>query len=98
MSEDKSKFDYKDPVFRQWLRDMLSAEDVGITFTKTDGTKREMLCTLRSEQVVPYEKKTDRDKISNPDTLAVWDIDKKGWRSFRYDSINEIRFTIGSSL
>jgi hypothetical protein len=26
-------------------------------------------------------------KTPNPEVLAVWDLENKGWRSFRYDSV-----------
>jgi len=48
-----------------------------------------MLCTLKSDIVVPHEKKTDRVKVVSEDVLAVWDCEKNAWRSFRYDSIIE---------
>lgn len=63
-----------------------------VTFTKVDGTKRHMKCTL-SEALIPApteEKKTDRVKKENPEVLAVWDLEKAGWRSFRYDTLLEI--------
>lgn len=63
--------------------------DVKITFKKKDGTSRTMTCTLR-EDALP--KQTDLEeqiqkKKKNTDVLAVWDLEKQGWRSFRYDSI-----------
>lgn len=58
-----------------------------VNFTKTDGTVREMICTLQESFTIPYEKKTDKQKPENNDTLAVWDVEKHAWRSFRIDSI-----------
>lgn len=89
--------DHKDPVFRDWLRDILGAENVNITFTKADGTERVMNCTLRHEVVKEYVKKGDRVRTDS-DTLTVWDLDVGAWRSFRYDSIKEIHFTLGSAV
>ena len=34
-------------------------------------------------------------KKENPDTISVWDIDKNGWRSFRIDSVKEIKIVEG---
>ena len=36
---------------------------------------------------MPYEKKTGKVKPENSDILAVWEIEKEQWRSFRIDSI-----------
>lgn len=58
-----------------------------VKFTKTDGTVREMICTLQESFTIPYEKKTDKQKPENNDILAVWDVEKHAWRSFRVDSI-----------
>lgn len=78
-----------------WLKGLLRERNVVVTFTKKDGTDRKMNCTLQEGVVVPHEKTTDREKVSNPDTLAVWDVEKNAWRSFRLDSIKLIDFNIG---
>jgi hypothetical protein len=54
-----------------------------------------MNCTLQEGKTLDYEKKTDRVKTVSEETCPVFDIDKKEWRSFRYDSVTEIRFNIG---
>lgn len=74
---------------KETLREKLGSSVCKIKFTKQDGTIREMLCTLKSDIVVPHEKKTDRVKVVSEDVLAVWDCEKNAWRSFRYDSIIE---------
>jgi WYL_2, Sm-like SH3 beta-barrel fold len=62
-----------------------------VTFIKVDGDKRIMKCTLNEKYIPQAEpKKTDRVKKENPDVLAVWDLEKEGWRSFRLDTIIEI--------
>ena len=68
---------------RDWLKSHLRMGPVQVTFTKKDGTERVMNCTLQEGVVVPHENKTDRTKVENDDILAVWDIDKSAWRSFR---------------
>ena len=82
------------PEGRQWLIDMLKVGPVRITFTKKDGTERIMNCTLKSELTETYEKKTDKVKDPNPDICPVYDLDVKGWRSFRYDSVKTIEFDL----
>lgn len=91
VEEINGTIDHNDPVFRTWLRDMLSCTVVTVTFKKSDGTDRVMKCTLDSTRgVVEYERKTDRVKNKNPDTLAVWDIEKNEWRSFRWDALKNV--------
>jgi hypothetical protein len=69
---------------------MLQNGIVNVKFTKTDGSERLMKCTLAEGIVKPHEKKTDREKVANTEVLAVWDVEKDAWRSFRLDSIVEI--------
>ena len=63
-----------------------------VTFTKKDGSLREMKCTLNSEYLPPQllQESDVSDRKENEDVLAVWDIESNGWRSFRMDSIVSI--------
>lgn len=70
---------------RYELLELLGKNTLKIVFTKTDGTEREMHCTLDESVVPPYEKKGT--KKSNEDVIPVWDIDLSAWRSFRVDSV-----------
>lgn len=73
------------------IKEQLKAGACLVTFMKVDGTKRIMKCTLNEKYIPPAEpKKTDRVKKENPDVLAVWDLEKDGWRSFRFDTILEV--------
>ena len=69
---------------------MLNSGIVNVKFTKTDGSERDMKCTLMEAMVKPHERKTDREKKLNDNIISVWDVDKEAWRSFRYDSIISI--------
>jgi len=80
---------------RTWLTSHLKLGPVDVTFTKKDGTERTMKCTLMEELMLPYDKKTDRVREESKETLAVYDLEKESWRSFRLDSITDVRFTIG---
>ena len=64
----------------------LKKDNVRVTFEKIDGNVRKMLCTLQ-EDTIP--KTTGKVKL-NKEVLAVWDLGKKAWRSFRIDSIKKI--------
>lgn len=89
MSEEKNTFD--DKKARDWLRGVLLFGNALIEFTKKDGTTRKMLCTL-NENVIPRDKAPkNTGRAKNDEVLAVYDLDKQEWRSFRYDSITRIR-------
>lgn len=82
------------PEARDWLVGILKQHDVEITFTKKDGSTRVMKCTLDETKIPATEKKTERVKTVNEDVLPVYDLDAKGWRSFRLDSITHVNFTL----
>jgi len=80
-------------IGREWLIGLLEQSPVEVIFTKKDGTERTMKCTLM-EKFLPETVGSDRPK--NDETLAVYDLEKEGWRSFRWDSIKEVHFSLGS--
>ena len=83
----------KDEFVRSELQSQLQTEILEVTFTKVNGDKRVMNCTLM-EQIMPTtteEKKDTTDKKVNEDILSVWDIDAKGWRSFRINTVTRVR-------
>lgn len=66
-------------------------EDVIIVkFTKVNGDERVMNCTLHSDHLPPQTDIVEHTTKQNENVLAVWDIDSKGWRSFRIDSVKEV--------
>ena len=87
---DSSYKDYKKS--RKWLIGLLESEIVEITFIKKDGTDRVMKCTLQ-EDYLPETVGSDKER--NNEVLAVFDIENEGWRSFRWDSVKQISFSIG---
>ena len=76
------------------LKNLLEQNVVVVDFTKLNGDKRVMTCTLR-EDMKPPATKTDTmsqkkvREISDA-VVSVWDVNAKGWRSFRYDRVNSI--------
>jgi hypothetical protein len=81
----------EDKFVRSELQTQLQSEILEVTFTKVNGDKRVMNCTLM-EGVLPSntaEKKADK-KI-NEDILSVWDVDANGWRSFRMNTVTRVR-------
>ena len=77
-----------------WLRKLLEKQEVMISFIKKDGTLRKMTCTL-SENKIPEEKRPKNSgRTQNSDSIAVFDVEKSDWRSFRWDSVKEIYFSL----
>ena len=73
----------------EYLKKTLFENVVNVLFIKKDGTERKLICTLKPD-LLPVQTDLEeavQKKTPNPDVLAVWDIENKGWRSFRYDSI-----------
>lgn len=89
--------DYEKDAFRVWLKGVLTTEDVSVTFMKRDGTERVMKATLKESSIPQTEKKTERTRAPNNDVISVVDAEIGEWRSIRYDSITEVRFTLESS-
>ena len=76
--------------------EIIEALQVGnciVKFTKVNGEVREMPCTLREDIVPKYERKTE--KKPNDSVLSVWCLDRQAWRSFRVDSVQELRIMFG---
>ena len=71
------------------LKEKLSQSVAKVVFNKSDGTLREMRCTLMSEFLPAKKELTEevKPRKQNDDVVAVWDLDKESWRSFRLDSI-----------
>ena len=80
---------------KNWLRTILREQNVSVTFQKLDGSERTMLCTL-SETEIPVESRPKgTPTVKNDETLAVFDVEKQDWRSFRWISIKSIKIDIG---
>ena len=75
---------------KQELLDLLHQGPVQVRFTKTDGTKRVMLCTL-VESYLPARTGSGTAK-PKPDTIVpVWSIIDQGWRSIRVESVESAK-------
>jgi hypothetical protein len=77
---------------RDEIKDILSKNVATVSFTKSDGSIRNMLCTLR-EDVLPQdtEQMDKKQRKQNLDVLPVWDVEKSAWRSFRIDTVEFIK-------
>ena len=79
---------------REELKVLLEQNVLVVDFTKLNGDKRVMTCTLR-EDMKPKATKTDamsQKKVREVSdaVVSVWDVNAKGWRSFRYERINAV--------
>ena len=70
------------------LKELLKTNVVQVVFTKVNGDKRTMNCTLIDSYLPQNDWGSKELHESQQDTaLAVWDLDADGWRSFRYENI-----------
>ncbi len=86
------------PEGKEWLRSVLRSEIMTVTFEKLDGTIREMRCTLIESKIPDASKPKNSGKAQSDDSIAVFDLEKQGWRSFRFDSVRRIQFTLGEGV
>jgi len=79
---------------REQLMETLKKEVAVVTFKKLNGDERKMPCTLITD-FLPPAKKDDTitqkkvREISDA-VVAVWAIESKGFRSFRYDRVTKV--------
>jgi len=65
-----------------------------VTFTKVNGDKRVMTCTLMEDKI-PAAKKDDsithkKVREYNDKICVVWDVKASGFRSFRVENVTEV--------
>jgi hypothetical protein len=68
------------------LLDTLKSAVVSVSFTKKDGTVRNMKCTLK-ESLLPIREDTVIRTPSTTDSIAVFDTEKEAWRSFNLGNV-----------
>lgn len=96
--------DTQKTVIRDWVRSLLQKGPITVTFTKADGTDREMLCTLDGN-LVPVSvfpaynadgtiKESKQRKQPDEHSIRVFDLEKKEWRSFRFDRLKKVTATL----
>lgn len=90
-------------IFRDWIRSLLHQQAITVTFVKSDGTVRDMLCTLDLRKIpqdkipnsdVPVEHLLTEPKRTNEHSLRVFDLEKGEWRSFRFERVQKISAVI----
>jgi hypothetical protein len=80
---------------KNWLRTLLKEDVVSITFIKKDGSERIMKCTLLESKIPSEFAPKGSEKTKSDEVLPVFDVENEGWRSFRWDSIRKIEFSLG---
>ena len=85
-------------IFKRWLKSHLAYGPTTMVFTKKDGTERVMNCTTNPELVPAVEivesTEPKKEKKVNEEVMPVYDLESKAWKSFRWDSIKEVRFEL----
>jgi hypothetical protein len=82
-------------IDQEHLKTLLRERVIDVTFTKKDGSERQIRCTT-SDTYIPTEyapKGTGR--AMNDDVQPVFEVDANQWRSFRYDSV--LQYTDGEN-
>ena len=90
--------DLERDIFKKWLRDLLKTQEVIVDFIKADGEFRSIKCTLSESHGAKYVVNENKDRTSkkpNPEVCVVWDVNQNAWRSFRWDRVKRIEFSIG---
>jgi len=95
MPEKPNRSQVDTPEGREWLRGLLHDTEVTVTFTKKDGTERAMVCTLVNDKIPSEKAPKNTGKTHSDEAIAVFDVEKQDWRSFRWDSVKKIEFSIG---
>jgi hypothetical protein len=82
-------------IFFDRLKTILREQEIKITFTKKDGTERVMRCTLDPSKLPVQEStETNTNRKVSTETMAVFDLDVQGWRSFTKKSVKCVDFTV----
>jgi hypothetical protein len=92
-----SDFKTTDPEFQTWVRGLLhdnKLKDLRITFTKADGTEREMRCTLVESKIPSDKTPKGTGRETSDATQRVFDLDKGEWRSFKWESLKQVDFEL----
>jgi hypothetical protein len=77
------------------LKHALATNKVKLTFTKLDGTDRDMLGTTDTKRFEFVRVNSDKKKVPNPAIIKVWDLEKNQWRSVRVESIKSWSISAG---
>jgi hypothetical protein len=83
--------------FQKWLRSHLKMGPMTITFTKVNGDERVMKCTTDPTYIMfkdPAVLESKLDRKQSKDVISVYDLENNAWKSFRWDSVKQVRFEL----
>jgi len=75
---------------KQSVAELARENVIRVTFTKSDGTERIMVCSLMDQYLPPIMEDAETITKDNPNVLAVMDLQARSWRSFRINSIIKV--------
>jgi hypothetical protein len=84
-------------LFKKWLKSHLKHGPVTVIFTKKDGTERVMKCTTNPTFIMfkdPTILESKKERKVSEDVMPVYDLESDAWKSFRWDSIKTVQFTL----
>lgn len=86
---------------KNWVKGLLhDTKDLCVVFTKKDGTQREMFCTLNESRIpaekLPKSQASDSTTAGqgNDSAIRVFDTAIQEWRSFRWDTLTQVKFEL----
>ena len=76
--------------------DLLKSFKATVVFEKKDGTERTMECTLLEKFLPKRANVVDDDSVEyethpHPELITVWDLEKKGWRAFKLNTVKSFK-------
>lgn len=100
--------DVNKTIIRDWVRSLLQKGPITVTFVKADGTVRDMRCTLDGSQIPqdklpknnnptgvdPFVAESKPQRLPDPHSIRVFDMDKSEWRSFRFERLQKVTATL----
>lgn len=79
-----------DQLTQEQMVEVLTANEVVVTFKKLDGNERVMTCT-RSMSLIPEDARPKGTQVTEStkraENISVYDVNAKGWRSFKYANV-----------
>ena len=81
-------------LLKEWTQGLLKEQAVKIEFVKSDGSVREMTCTLNESLGAVHVNTTQDTRPRNTEVCTVWDCEQQAWRSFRWDRLQRIGVTL----
>lgn len=79
-----------DPARKEELRGILSHGVYYVHFTKVNGERTVMECTLDPRLLPDVVMNPTTSRLDNPGLLHVYALDRAGWRSFKIASVIDI--------